>query len=296
MKKTMFHLSIKTNLNGNEEANGSYGNEIKIKTDEKRVVCVCCLQHELYFSWNDKVTFSLCSFLCVALPQKCTHCRFAKFRWLQQILKWCEECRLWYFPGMEMHWKSDACRPAAVAIYVMKITFMTILNIIYMFDDCRSALSSHVHRLYSLIKLHAFFLKEKRRATTTALPFSLRIAFYRFIWNALLRAPNTQPANELNGHFSCYVARNNSISFPNGTWAIRVFWQMSDGNLSKQKPSTHIANTKMNIYYNYNAVIFSLFSACYFSFPAAFVDSLLNYVRFFSFKFTSFPFWCWQPS
>lgn len=145
---------------------------------------------------------------------------------------------------------------------------MTILNIIYMFDDCRSVLTcSPTH---SLIKLHAFFFlyslqaadkeskqmrvreqdKKNELKKNSPLPFSLRITFYRFIWNALLRAHWNEWT--VNGHFSS-VARNNThhITF-HWKWknskvvveqlaVIWVFWQNEHSKnlfLSSEKQRT----------------------------------------------------------
>lgn len=158
-----------------------------------------------------------------------------------------------------------------------------------MFDDCRSALSSHVHRLYSLIKLHAFFLKEEREEKKNKterqrllfrflyelhfiVSFEMRFcvcwtqaASWMAIFHFTLHATTAFHFEMEREQFGCF-----------GKWATEIFQ-----NKSQYKHThTHIGNKKMNIYYNYNAVIFSLFS----SFSISSVASLLNYAHFIFFQ------------
>lgn len=84
------------------------------------------------------------------------------------------------FHTMEMALKCDAFRLGVVLLVLpaavkMKTTFMTILNIIYMFDDCRSVFTcSPAH---SLIKLHAFFLEKEKKKQRLLFRFLYELHF-----------------------------------------------------------------------------------------------------------------------
>lgn len=163
------------------------------------------------------------------------------------------------------------------------VTFLTILNIIYMFDDCRTL---HMFTGFrALIKLHAFFVHRicfasplsRWKTTKSASVFLSRITFcISFHLNFAIACWNREWPFFIRSKVFCtqITIPLNGKHLQNALVVSANDWSKSNKRISFKR------NGKINIYYNYNAIIFCTIFA-HFS----------NY--FFLFVL---PFNGWQPS